>query len=247
MSIICVIPARLNSTRFPKKMLAPLLGKPLLQWTWEAANRVSLFDQVVIATDSEEIASVVEKFGGKYRMTSPDCASGTDRLIELRQNGDLHADVWVNWQGDEPFLNPQALTDLLQSWKSDGADVWTLKKKITDPHQIASPHICKVVSNAEGFALYFSRQPIPYIRDANISPDFFKHIGIYAFAETALQKLATLTPSPLEIAEQLEQLRFLHHGLRVRVHETLEEPFGIDLPEHLSLATTKLTAFKLNN
>jgi 3-deoxy-manno-octulosonate cytidylyltransferase (CMP-KDO synthetase) len=105
MSIICVIPARLNSTRFPKKMLAPLLGKPLLQWTWEAAKRVSLFDQVVIATDSEEIASTVEKFGGKYRMTSPDCASGTDRLIELRQNGDLHADVWVNWQGDEPFLN----------------------------------------------------------------------------------------------------------------------------------------------
>jgi 3-deoxy-manno-octulosonate cytidylyltransferase (CMP-KDO synthetase) len=139
-----------------------------------------------------------------------------------------------------------ALTDLLQTSESDGADVWTLKKKITDPHQITSPHICKVVSDAEGFALYFSRQPIPYIRDTNVSPDFFKHIGIYAFSDRALQKLATLTPSPLEIAEQLEQLRFLHHGLRVRIHETLEEPFGIDLPEHLSLATTKLTESNVN-
>lgn len=235
MRIACVITARLNSTRFPKKMLAPLLGKPLIQWTWEAATRVSFFDQVVIATDSLEIASVIEKFGGKYLLTSPDCASGTDRLIELHQQRKIGADLWVNWQGDEPLLSQEALSDLLQSWKTDGADIWTLKKKMVNPDEIYSPHICKVVSDAQGFALYFSRAPIPHVRDPGTEfSEFFKHIGIYAFSDAALSKLAGLEPAPLEIAEKLEQLRFLTHGLRIRVHETHEEPIGVDLPEHLA-------------
>lgn len=233
MSIICVIPARLNSTRFPKKMLAPLLGKPLLQWTWEAACRVSFFDQVLVATDSLEIARVVGKFGGKVVMTSPACASGTDRLIEL-QNSGIKAALWVNWQGDEPFLNAQAISDLLQTWQTDGAEIWTLKKRILSAQELSSPHIAKVVCDAHGFALYFSRAPIPFVRDPQgPTPDFFKHIGIYAFSDAALRKLAPLKPAPLELAEQLEQLRFLTHGLRIRVHETTQEPFGIDLPEHL--------------
>lgn len=241
MSIACVIPARLNSTRFPKKMLAPLLGKPLIQWTWEAASRVSFFDQVVIATDSQEIATVIEKFGGKYLLTSPECVNGTERLIELQQQGKIRADLWVNWQGDEPFLSQKTLFDLLQSWKTDGADIWTLKKKITAESEIHSPHICKVVVDAGGFALYFSRSPIPFVRDPGMgSHEFFKHIGIYAYSNEALKKLAGLKPAPLEVAEQLEQLRFLTHGLRIRVHETSEQPFGIDLPEHLALAQAML-------
>ncbi len=233
----CIIPARLKSTRFPKKMLAPLLGKPLIQWAWEAAVRTKLFDELAIATDSEELAEAIEGFGGKYYMTSEQCATGTDRLIELRERGCVKADVWVNWQGDEPFINTRTILDLLQSCKEDGADVWTLKKKIVRPEEIATPHIAKVVTDSEGMALYFSRSPIPFVRDQKSSPqEFFKHIGLYAFSDRALQKLAHLKPCPLEETEQLEQLRFLYHKLRVRVHETQEEPFGIDLPEHLARA-----------
>ena len=240
MSIICVIPARLQSTRFPKKMLAPLFGKPLLQWTWEAACRVERFDQVLIAVDSEELALAAQKFGAQVLMTSPTCASGTDRLIELRQSQKMRADIWVNWQGDEPFVSPRAIEDLLQSAPHDGADLWTLKKRLTNPQEIATPHISKVVCDAQGFALYFSRHPIPYVRDLGTETEFFKHIGMYAFSDQALEKLATLPPCALEKSEQLEQLRFLYHGLRVRVHATEEEPFGIDLPEHLAQAEKKI-------
>lgn len=240
MSIACIIPARLQSKRFPKKMLAPLLGKPLIQWTWEAACRITLFNEVAIAVDSDELAHAVETFGAKYYMTSSACASGTDRLIELYQNQKIQADIWVNWQGDEPFVNAQAIQDLLQSCGEDSADVWTLKKRITAPHEIASPHICKVVCDAQDFALYFSRHAIPFVRDGGAPLEFFKHIGMYAFSSAALAKLGLLKPCPLEKAEQLEQLRFLYHGMRVRAHTTREEPFGIDLPEHLVLAEARV-------
>ncbi|MBI2742743.1 MAG: 3-deoxy-manno-octulosonate cytidylyltransferase [Chlamydiales bacterium] len=240
MLIACVIPARLKSTRFPRKMLAPLLGKPLIQWVWEAASRVSLFSELAIATDSEELAAIARGFGAKCYMTSEECATGSDRLIELRKRGSIKADIWVNWQGDEPFINARTLTDLLQSCGEDGADVWTLKKKITQEEAL-TPHVCKVVTNSEGFALYFSRHPIPFVRDIKpqSSIEFFKHIGMYAYSDAALLKLSSLKPCPLEEAEQLEQLRFLYNSLSVRVHETQEEPFGIDLPEHLALAHKK--------
>lgn len=219
-------------------MLAPLLGRPVIQWVWEAASKIPQFSDLVIATDSEELASVARGFGAKCCMTSETCATGTDRLIELHQSGRIKADVWVNWQGDEPFINAQVLADLLQSCEHDGADVWTLKKKIIRLEEAETPHTCKVVTNIDGFALYFSRYAIPFMRDAHLekSRTLFKHIGMYAFSDPALEKLAHLKPCPLEETEQLEQLRFLYNGLRVRVHETQEEPFGIDLPEHLARA-----------
>lgn len=241
MRVVCVIPARLKSTRFPKKMLAPLLGKPLLQWVWEAACKVDLFDEVAVAVDSQELAEAVARFGGKPLLTSETCATGTDRLIELCAKGSLKADVWVNWQGDEPFINAQMVRDLLQSCAANDADIWTLKKKIVKPEELASPHICKVVTDQEGYGLYFSRYPIPYVRDGG-DYQFYKHVGMYAFRDTALQKFAHLKPCALEEAEQLEMLRFLFHGFKVRVHETQEEPFGIDLPEHLAKAETVLKA-----
>ncbi len=246
MLIACVIPARLKSTRFPKKMLAPILGKPLIQWAWEAAERTGLFDELAIATDSEELAAAIKGFGGKYYMTSEQCASGTDRLIELRERGCVKADVWVNWQGDEPFINTRTIQDLLQSCNQDDFDVWTLKKKITKSEEITTPHIAKVVTDIEGQALYFSRAPIPFCRDQKdgVLQEFFKHIGLYAFSDKALQKLACLKPCALEETEQLEQLRFLYHKLRVRVHETQEEPFGIDLPEHLVRAQNVALSFQ---
>jgi 3-deoxy-manno-octulosonate cytidylyltransferase (CMP-KDO synthetase) len=242
MLIACVIPARLKSTRFPRKMLAPLLGKPVIQWAWEAASKIPYFNELVIATDSEELASVARAFGAKCCMTSETCATGTDRLIELHQSGLIKADVWVNWQGDEPFINTQIVTDLLQSCTTDSAQkedyIWTLKKKIIRIEDAETPHVCKVVTDKNGFALYFSRHMVPFIRDTHLEKEysFFKHIGMYAYSDAALQKLAHLKPCPLEEAEQLEQLRFLYNGMRVRVHETLEEPFGIDLPEHLAYA-----------
>jgi 3-deoxy-manno-octulosonate cytidylyltransferase (CMP-KDO synthetase) len=237
--IVCIIPARLKSTRFPRKALADLSGKPLIQWVWEAARRVELFDEVAFAIDSHETARVIEHFGGNYFMTSEACPSGTDRLIELMQRKLIDADIWVNWQGDEPFINQKMIQDLLQSC-DEPCDIWTLKKKIIQPDEIASPNVSKVVCDAQGFALYFSRHAIPYYRDTPKN-EYYKHIGLYAFSREALQKIAQLKPCALEEAEQLEQLRFLYHRLRIRVHETDREVMGIDLPEHLDKALAFLS------
>ena len=233
--VACVIPARLQSSRFPKKVLAHIRGKPLLQWVWEAAGKVSIFDEVVFAIDSDETAALVESFGGKYFMTSVNCPSGTDRLIELMKKGLVKADIWVNWQGDEPFISSQMIYTLLQTCDREESDVWTLKKRLQDWEDVLNPHIAKVVLDAKGYALYFSRLPIPYYRDPTKDEDkiFYKHIGLYAFTQEALQKISCLSPCYIEQAEQLEQMRFLYNNLRIRVHETKEEVIGIDLPEHL--------------
>ena len=245
--IACVIPARLKSTRFPQKMLSSLKGKPLLQWVWERATQVKLFDEIAFAIDSIEAKKIVESFGGKYFMTSEHCPSGTDRLVEVMQKKWIDADIWVNWQGDEPFIHSHMIDDLLQSVEEPLSDVWTLKKKISTLEEIQSPHIAKVVCDHRGFALYFSRSVIPHYRD--LSPGehklFFKHIGMYAFTREALQKISILKPCEIELAEQLEQLRFLYHNLKIQVHETQHEAFGIDLPEHIALAESFIGRHKV--
>jgi 3-deoxy-manno-octulosonate cytidylyltransferase (CMP-KDO synthetase) len=239
MKIACIIPARLLSKRFPRKILAPLLGKPLLQHVWEKAISVPLFDSVSIALDSPETAEIASKFGARFFMTSELCESGTARVIELQKK--IDADIFVNWQGDEPFIDSSMIEDLLQSCHLEGADVWTLKKKITSQDETLSPHIVKVVTDSQGFALYFSRHPIPYARD-DAKPDYFKHIGLYAYTRDALIRLSSLPPSPLEQSEKLEQLTFLYHGLKIRLHETKRESLGVDLPEHLDQASSFLKA-----
>lgn len=249
MKIICVIPARLKSTRFPRKMLSSLHGKPLLQWVWEAATRVKMFDSVTFAIDSSETAALIQSFGGRFEMTSENCPSGTDRLAELHQKKKLEGDIWVNWQGDEPFIQESMIQDLLQTCKSEKSDLWTLKKKIVKLDEIPSPQVAKVVCDAQGYALYFSRSTIPYYRDPRPENEkkYFKHVGIYAYTADALQKISKLEPFYLEEAEQLEQLRFLAHGLKIRVHETQHEVFGIDLPEHLAKAEARLNTNKPSN
>ena len=234
-NIVCVIPARLKSTRFPRKMLSMLRGKPLLQWVWERALQVSLFDTVVIAVDAEETRSLVTSFGGKCVMTSESCLSGTERLVELLKKKVVDADIWVNWQGDEPFIEKKMIQTLLQSCNKEESDLWTLKKKITKEEEVGNPHIAKVVCDSHGFALYFSRSPIPFYRDGApySQQEVYKHVGLYAYTRAALIKISSLPPCSLELAEQLEQLRFLYNGLKIRVHETDFEVFGIDLPEHL--------------
>ena len=236
--VACIIPARLQSTRFPRKILAPLQGKPLLQWVWEAAKAVSLFDDVVIALDAEETAEVVRGFGGKYFMTSKECPVGTDRLCELQKKGLVSADVWVNWQADGPFITEETIKDLLQSCGSDAADVWTLKKRVYKEEDIASNELPKVVSDAFGYAMYFSRSTIPFYRKLPEGKEkvVYKHVGLYAYSDGGLKKISSLSPCDLEVFEQLEQLRFLYNGLKVRVHETSYETLEVDLPSHLAKA-----------
>ncbi len=229
--VVCVIPARLGSTRFPRKMLALLKGKPLVQWAYEGALECTVFDEVVVAVDSEELMDAIHDFGGKAILTAASCQSGTERLVELATTHALDGDIWVNWQGDEPFVSPSVIDDLLQSCSSSDEEVWTLKHRIGTAEEIQSPHVVKVVCDREGKALYFSRSCIPHG-----ASEVFKHVGIYAYTKEALRKISTLSPSPLEQLERLEQLRFLYHGMQIRVHETSEEIFGIDTKEELLVA-----------
>lgn len=220
-----------------------MLGeKPMLQWVWDAATKSELFDEVAFAIDAHETAHLIDSFGGKYFMTSPDCLSGTDRLIELQQRGDLKGDIWVNFQGDEPFIHREMMEDLLCIVKRKTSDIYSLKKRIYSRVMVDDPHIVKVVTDAKERALYFSRSPIPYYREIC---DFdrmayYKHIGIYAFTQAALSKIATLSPTCLEHVEQLEQLRFLEYGLSIQLHNTEHDSFSIDLPRDLTRALERI-------
>jgi 3-deoxy-manno-octulosonate cytidylyltransferase (CMP-KDO synthetase) len=239
--VVCVVPARLHSTRFPKKVLASLGGKPLLQWVYEGAVSCGFFDDIIFAVDALETKALVESFGGKVLITSEACLNGTERLIEVKQRGDIQGDVWVNWQADEPFITKDLIKDLLQTIDEPG-DLWTLRKKITEQQELEDPNVVKVVVNYKEEALYFSRYPLPYSRVEACAK--YKHLGIYAFTDTALQTISTLSQCELEKTESLEQLRWLYHGMKLRVHETLHQSLGIDLPEHLVLAEKLLTQLR---
>ncbi|QVL57604.1 MAG: 3-deoxy-manno-octulosonate cytidylyltransferase [Simkaniaceae bacterium] len=241
MKTICIIPARLASSRFPKKVLAILGEKPMLQWVWEAASSAEMFDEVAFAIDDHETARLIDSFDGKYHMTSPECLSGTDRLIELQEKGKISGDIWVNWQGDEPFIHKEMIENLLQSIDQD-FDVWSLRKEIENEEEIDDPNIVKVVTDYQDRALYFSRAPIPYDRDGLENITYYKHIGIYAYTSEALKEISTFTPSRLELAEGLEQLRFLENGLDLQVHETAHESLGIDVPEDLARAMDRISS-----
>ena len=232
--VVCIIPARLASTRFPEKVLQSLAGKPMLQWVWEAAKKVSLFDECHFAIDDVKIASLLDGFGASWFMTSKSAEAGTDRLIEIMDRKLVVSDIWVNWQGDEPFINATMIQDLLQTAAHDGMDVWTLKKLITIKEQIVAPNTAKVVTDHEGNALYFSRSPVPFYRDHHLEQGvFYKHVGLYAFTTKGLQMMQQLPIGKLEQAEKLEMLRLLENGIKIRLHETLFEVIGIDTAEDL--------------
>lgn len=215
---VCVIPARLASTRFPKKILAELQGKSLLQWTYEAAKKCP-FDEIIIAVDAKETLDLVESFGAKAILTCEKCPSGTMRLVELVERDLIQGDIFINWQADEPLITRDMIEELLVG----PGDIWTLKKKIYGKEQILDPNNVKVVADRNGYALYFSRCPIPHNGSS-----FYKHLGIYAFTREALQKIAHFPPSLLEKAEHLEQLRFLENGMKIRVNSTNGEAIGVD-------------------
>ncbi len=242
MKVVCIIPARLHSTRFPHKVLSYLGHKPMLQWIWEEALSCAQFDQIAFAIDHEKTAALIQSFRGSYFMTDQTLSSGTDRIISLMDTKQIEGDIWVNWQGDEPFISAQMIKDLLRSCRDRDADIWSLKKKIDCQTEIQNPHVVKVVSNRKGEALYFSRAPVPYAREQ--LPVYYKHIGLYAYTKKALEKIRDMPRSCLEKAESLEQLRFIEGGLKIKLHETASYVQGIDTPQDLLMAIKHLSTSK---
>jgi 3-deoxy-manno-octulosonate cytidylyltransferase (CMP-KDO synthetase) len=231
--ILGVIPARFASSRYPGKALATLAGKPMIEHVWERANMSRYLSDVLVATDDDRIANAVHKFGGRVRMTRADHPTGTDRLAEIASSED--AVLYVNIQGDEPLIDPEAIDAAILTVHGDEAvDMGTLKKQIADPTDIVNTNVVKVVTNLLGDAIYFSRCPIPYERDGQTGvPVYFKHIGLYVYRREFLLRYPDLAVGPLEQAERLEQLRALENGYRIRVAATDYESLGVDTPEDL--------------
>ena len=236
MRVAAVIPARLDARRFPRKVLARDTGKYLVEHVYERVVGCSVLEQVIIATDSEEVFAAARSFGADVRMTSPRHVSGTDRVAEVARS--LEADVVINVQGDEPLIAHDDLAILVELFgDEDGNDdprvvMTTLAVERADVEGFHDPNIVKVVLGVGGEALYFSRAPVPYCREQNLSRlRWLQHVGIYAFRRRFLLSLATLPPTALEQRERLEQLRVLEHGYRIRVAVSPHEHVGIDTPE----------------
>lgn len=251
MKITVIIPARYGSTRFEGKAIADIMGKPMVQHVYERASRASLVSDVMVATDDERIAAAVRTFGGRVEMTSPTHETGTDRLAEVARRSD--ADIIVNVQGDEPLIEPAMIDQAIRPLVEDASlPMGTLKSRITTLHDFLSPNVVKVVTDQAGFALYFSRSPLPNFRDrwndlkdeAFISGKLlcYKHVGLYVYRRDFLLRFASLAPTPLEQAEKLEQLRALENGHRIRVVETEHASIGVDTPADLEKVLEYLKA-----
>lgn len=225
-----VIPARLASTRLPRKVLREIAGEPMLAWVVRAARACALLDEVLIATDSEEVMDFARRRGLAAVLTPADCASGTDRVYAVAQS--VRADIYVNIQGDEPMLRPEHIAALLEPFARAEVEVATLATPCA-AEDIGNPNAVKVVTAANGRALYFSRATIPLDRDGRGGVAYRKHLGIYAYRRAALQRFPMLAPSALEAAEKLEQLRFLENGVDVYVTETPFDTIGVDTEEDL--------------
>lgn len=244
MKVLGVIPARYESTRFPGKPLVNIRGKSMIARVYERCRQAKTLDQVVVATDDQRIFDHVRSFGGEVMMTSKSHRSGTDRCAEVAAEHS-EVEIVVNIQGDEPFIDPNQIDQLVQLF--DGVstvDIATLAKKIDSEEAMMDPNIVKVVFNKQAQALYFSRSTIPFVRNLASSQwlrhhDFYKHIGIYAFKNEVLQACAKLPQGRLEIMESLEQLRWLEAGYNISVGLTKLETMGIDTPEDLEKFETK--------
>ncbi|HSB51187.1 MAG TPA: 3-deoxy-manno-octulosonate cytidylyltransferase [Dissulfurispiraceae bacterium] len=248
MSAVAIIPARYASTRFPGKPLVSLAGKPIIRHVYERVSKAERIEGVFVATDSEAIRTAVEDFGGRAILTASSHQSGTDRIAEALQKLEGEgrtAHVVINVQGDEPLIEPAMVDHVAALMDDTRASMATLAKKISDVLEITDPNVVKVTFDKEGFALYFSRAPVPYHRDvfgqgmSGLAPSalhkvrMFKHIGIYAYRRDELLRFAALKPTWLEESERLEQLRALEHGFRIKVGETLCDTMGVDTPGDL--------------
>jgi len=243
MKVIAVIPARLASTRLPRKMLREIAGEPLLAWVYRGVRRCSLVDQVIVATDSDEILRFCQQQGFVARMTSAAHRSGTERAHEISTV--IAGDVYLNVQGDEPLLDPAGIDAAIDALDVDTAiGVSTLAVPITIAADIMDPNVVKTVLDFEDRALYFSRAPIPWVRDDDglVHARHLKHLGLYAFRRDALLEFPTLPMGVLERVEQLEQLRWLENGYPIRVVETLNDSVSVDVPEDVERVEKLLRA-----
>ncbi len=243
MKAIGVIPARWGATRFEGKVLANLLGNPMIQHVWENAKKARTLDDLIVACDDERILKAVEGFGGKAIYTSPDQPSGTDRLAEVVNAMDV--DIVVNIQGDEPLIKPIMIDNLVMALQEEKvAQMATIIRKIDDESELTNSNVVKVVVDRNGYALYFSRYSIPYNRTNETNPGkrpvYYKHIGLYAFTKDFLFTFKKLPHSSLENAEKLEQLRALEYGYKIKVVETKFDTVGVDRPEDLKRAEEAL-------
>jgi 3-deoxy-manno-octulosonate cytidylyltransferase (CMP-KDO synthetase) len=229
MKVIAVIPARLASTRLPRKMLREIAGVPLLAWVYQGARRCSTLDQVIVATDSDEIMRFCNERGFVARMTSEAHRSGTERVHEISTS--IPADVYLNVQGDEPLTRPEHIESLITVMNGAGVEVGTLKTAVAEI-DVNNPNAVKVVTDSTGRALYFSRATIPYDRDG-AGPRYYKHLGFYGYRKKALEKFVSWPESALERSERLEQLRFLENGIPIYVGETPFDTVGVDMEEDL--------------
>ncbi|MDP3453643.1 MAG: 3-deoxy-manno-octulosonate cytidylyltransferase [Bacteroidales bacterium] len=246
MKFLAIIPARYASVRFPGKPLADIGGKTMIQRVYERSRTV--FDHVYVATDDNRISSAVEGFGGKVIMTSPDHKNGTSRALEamykIEEIKGKKAEIVINIQGDEPFIEPQQLKELIACFESEKTQIATLAKRFAHGEDIFCPNTPKVVMGRDGTALYFSRSPIPYVRDSEREEwvsrtPFFGHVGLYGYKRDILIKVVSLKPTTLEMAENLEQLRWLENGIKITVAETGFTSHSIDTPFDIELLKSK--------
>lgn len=247
MNVVGVIPARYSSTRFEGKVLADILGKPMLQHVWERAKQAFLLDDLIIACDDERVANVAKEFGAKVVLTAKEHTSGSDRISEVVNPIDTK--IVINIQGDEPLVHPMMIDTVAQALLDESStSIVTLMKKIQDAKEIEDPHVVKVVVDKNNFAIYFSRAAIPYkAHDSKIkSPLYYKHIGLYGYTKDFLFTYKNLPVSKLESIECLEQLRVLEEGFRIKVIETKYETIGVDTPEDLEKVKAYLRKEKQN-
>jgi 3-deoxy-manno-octulosonate cytidylyltransferase (CMP-KDO synthetase) len=234
--IAAIVPARYASTRFPGKPLVRIDGKTMIERVYEQASKCSLVGDVLVATDDERIADAVRAFGGKVMMTRADHPTGTDRLAEVAVACPQYQ-IIVNVQGDEPLIDPQAVDNAIQALIDEpAAQMSTLCARLLKQSEVESPNCVKVVRDQEGYALYFSREPVPHYRDGRPfdEREYYLHVGLYVYRRDCLLKLAKLQPTPLEKAESLEQLRALENGIRIRVIESTYRAVGVDVPEDVA-------------
>lgn len=237
MNIVVIIPARYGSTRLPAKPLVDLCGKPMIRHVVEQARRAKLIHRVIVATDDERISSAVREFGGEAIMTPINMRTGSDRIAFVAKQL-LNVDIVVNVQGDEPLIAPQAIDAAVKLLLDDDAiHAGTLVKQITSPEELLSPNVVKAVLDTKGFAIYFSRSPIPYLRDGGTAETwhrrhgYYKHFGLYAFRRELLMKFSSWEESALERAEKLEQMRMIENGYRIKATVTESESIPVDTPE----------------
>ena len=240
MKVVGIIPARLGSTRLPNKVLLKIAGKSMIQHVWEQTKKIRGLDSVLIACDDQKILDEAAKFGGNAVMTRADHPNGTSRIAEVMEKND--AEIVVNIQGDQPLLDCAAIETLADFLKNNPAvPMATLAIKSKDAVEYRNPNVVKVVQDASGKALYFSRSPLPFLRDSSAAPEFWKHIGVYGYRKDFLKKFVAWPASRLEESEKLEQLRVLESGYPIQVIETKQDFISVDTAEDLKAAEQLLS------